>query len=238
MMGLVQAGLSHLVLFDIDGTLLWPNGAGALAMRLALDEVYGTAGALGQISMAGMTDRAIVGQALSGDGLSRDEIQAGWEYFGLALARHMAMTVVECDVYPCLGVLALLDALSARDDVLLGLVTGNLESTAPIKLRAAGIDPRLFCAGGYGSDDGDRDKLPAIAAQRAEALTGRPFTGRDIVVVGDTPADVACGRAVGARTVAVATGSPPLEALQAAAPDHLFRDLSNLASVLKVILSR
>ncbi len=76
-MGLVQAGLSHLVLFDIDGTLLWSDGAGALAMRRALDEVYGTDGALGRVFMAGMTDRAIVGQALSGGRLSRGEVQAG-----------------------------------------------------------------------------------------------------------------------------------------------------------------
>lgn len=229
--------MSTLVLFDIDGTLLWPNGAGALAMRRALTEVYGTAGALGQAIMVGMTDRAIVHQALTAGGLSPAEIQAHWERFTLALARHMVVTVVECDVRRCPGVLALLDALSAHDDVLLGLETGNLERTSPIKLRAVGIDPGLFRVGGYGSDDGDRNKLPAIAAQRAEALTGQRLAGRDIVVVGDTPADVACGKAVGARTVAVATGFSPLEMLQAAGPDYLLPDLSDLESALRAILS-
>jgi phosphoglycolate phosphatase len=229
--------MSRLVLFDIDGTLLWPNGAGALAMYRALTEVYGTAGALDHVYMAGMTDRAIIHQALTGGGLSPEAMQAHWESFSLAMARHLTATVVECGVRPCPGVPALLDALVARDDVLLGLVTGNLENTAPIKLRAAAIDPDLFRVGGYGSDASDRDRLPAIAARRAEALTGQRFSGRTIVVVGDTPADVACGKAVGARTVAVATGVPPIEALRAARPDVLLSDLSDLQRTLRVILS-
>jgi phosphoglycolate phosphatase-like HAD superfamily hydrolase len=227
----------NLVLFDIDGTLLWPDGVGALAMQRALDEVYGTSGTLDQVSMAGMTDRAIIHQALSGGGLSPGEVQNRWERFSLALARHIAVTLAERRMRLCPGVLALLAALSARDDVLLGLVTGNLENTAPIKLRAVGIDPGLFRVGGYGSDAADRDKLSAIAVQRAEALTGQRFAGPRIVVVGDTPADVACGKAVGARTVAVATGEPSREALQAAAPDVLLSDLSDLESALRAILA-
>lgn len=225
-----------LVLFDIDGTLLWPNGAGALAMKRSLIEVYGTAGTLDQIYMAGMTDRIIIQKALTGGGLSPEEIQEHWEAFTRAMARHMTGTVVERGVRACPGVPALLDALAALAGVLLGLVTGNLAHTAPIKLRAAGIDPDLFRVGGYGSDDADRNKLPSIAAQRAETLTGRRFSGSSIVVVGDTPADVACGRAVGARTVAVGTGVPPVEALRAANPDALLADFSDLERALRAIL--
>ena len=228
--------MTKLVLFDIDGTLLWTDGAGRLAIERALTEVYGTPGILGQIYMAGMTDRAIIHQALSGDGLSNKEIHAGWERFTQALARHMEVTVCERRVRLCPGVSALLAALAARDDVLLGLVTGNMENTAPIKLRAVGIDPGLFRVGGYGSDDSDRDKLPAIAAGQAEALTGERFGGDSIVVVGDTPADVACGKAVGARTVAVATGLVAVEALQAVNPDELLMDLSDLDGALRAIL--
>jgi phosphoglycolate phosphatase-like HAD superfamily hydrolase len=228
--------MTRLVLFDIDGTLLWPNGAGSLAMKRALTEIYGTPGALDQVSMAGMTDRGIIHQALSAAGFSPDEMQARWEPFARALARHMALTVVECQVSVCPGVPALLDALTARDDVLLGLVTGNMENTAPIKLRAAGVNPVLFRVGGYGSDDGDRNRLPAIAARRAQALTGQSFPGRSIVVVGDTPADVACGRSVGARTVAVATGVLPVKALQAADPDHLLLDFSDFEETMRAIL--
>jgi phosphoglycolate phosphatase-like HAD superfamily hydrolase len=227
--------MPKLILFDIDGTLLWSNGAGALALRRAMVEVYGTAGALEQIYLAGMTDRAIVQQAL--DDHNPQEIQAGWENFSLALARHMTQAVTERQVRACPGVLDLLSALHARQNVLLGLATGNLEITAPIKLRAAGIEPGPFRVGGYGSDDADRNKLPAIAAQRAEALTGARFAGHDIVIVGDTPADIACGKAVGARTVAVATGFPPPRVLQAAAPDALLPDLANLATALQTILA-
>lgn len=228
--------MQKLVLFDIDGTLLWPNGAGALAMDRALTEVYGTSGVLHRVSMVGMTDRAIIHQALTGGGLSPDDIRARWELFALTMARHMATTVIECQVQACPGVPALLKALNARERVLLGLVTGNLENTAPIKLRAAGIDPDLFRTGGFGSDASDRNELPAIAARRAEPLTGLLFQGQSIVVVGDTPADVACGKAVGARTVAVATGRPAIEALQAAHPDALLGDLSDLPRVLRAIL--
>jgi phosphoglycolate phosphatase-like HAD superfamily hydrolase len=148
----------------------------------------------------------------------------------------MEITVGERQVRLCPGVPELLKVLSARDDVMLGLVTGNLENTAPIKLRTVGIDPGLFRVGGYGSDDSDRNNLPAIAAQRAEALTGQRFGKGSIIVVGDTPADVACGRAVGARTVAVATGFLGSEALAAENPDVLLKDLSDLETALRAIL--
>lgn len=228
--------MSKLVLFDIDGTLLWPNGAGALAMEWALTEVFGTPGVLRQISMVGATDRSILDQALAGVGLSPREIQTRWEPFTQALARHMVTAVLERQPATCPGVPALLDVLVARDDVLLGLVTGNLETTASIKLQAVGIDVGLFRVGAFGSDHSDRNRLPAIASRRARALTGRRFQGDSIVVLGDTPADVASGRAVGARTVAVATGLSPIEALQAAHPDELLPDFSDLDDTLAAIL--
>jgi phosphoglycolate phosphatase-like HAD superfamily hydrolase len=228
--------MSRLVLFDIDGTLLWPNGSGALAMERALTEVYGTSGVLHQVSMVGATDHSIVHQALTGAGLSPTDIQPRWEPFTLALERHMATAVLERQLTPCPGVPALLDALVARDDVLLGLVTGNLETTAPIKLQAVGIDAGLFRVGGFGSDHSDRTRLPAIAARRARTLTGQRFQGRSITVIGDTPADVASGRVVGARTVAVATGLSPIEALQAAHPDELLPDFGDLEHALAAIL--
>jgi phosphoglycolate phosphatase len=229
--------MTRLVLFDIDGTLVWPNGAGALAMQRALEEVFGTSGGLEDVAMVGMTDRSIIQQALAGSGLSAADIQARWEAFAQALERHMESTVIERQLRACPGAIALLEALAAREDVLLGLVTGNLENTAPIKLRAAGIDPVIFRVGGFGSDHGDRNELPAIAARRAEMLTGETFAGQDIVVVGDTPADVACGKAVGGCTVAVATGSLPRDRLVAARPDYLFPDLTDGEAVIRAILA-
>jgi phosphoglycolate phosphatase len=229
--------MTRLVLFDIDGTLVWPNGAGALAMQRALEEVFGTSGGLEDVAMVGMTDRSIIQQALAGSGLSAADIQARWEAFAQALGRHMESTVIERQLRACPGAIALLEALAAREDVLLGLVTGNLENTAPIKLRAAGIDPVIFRVGGFGSDHGDRNELPAIAARRAAMLTGETFAGQNIVVVGDTPADVACGKAVGGCTVAVATGSLPRDRLVAARPDYLFPDLTDGEAVISAILA-
>ena len=225
----------RLILFDIDGTLLWSNGAGGLAMQRALTEVYGSSGILSQMSLAGMTDRSIVDAALSGAEFSAHDIRAGWDRFSDALAHHMARTVKERQVHPCPGVLSLLDTLGARDDVVLGLETGNLVTTARIKLRAAGINPDVFRVGGFGSDDGDRNNLPSIAAHRAESLMGQRFQGRSIVVVGDTPADVACGKAVGARTVAVSTGIPTYSELLQSSPDVLLRDLADLEAAVAAL---
>jgi len=134
-------------------------------------------------------------------------------------------------------VLPLLNTLTAQEGIVLGLVTGNLQVTAPIKLQAVGIAPSWFQVGGYGSDDQDRDKLPAIAARRAQTLTGHSFVGRQIVVIGDTPADVACGKAVGARTIGVLTGALANDRLEAAEPDHLLPDFSDLDHTLKTILA-
>lgn len=226
----------RLILFDIDGTLLWSNGAGGLAMHRALVDVYGGSGVLATMSLAGMTDRSIIHTALTDAGFSPHEVHAAWESFAAALARHMLSTVQERPVQPCPGVLRLLDTLAARDDVVLGLETGNLATTASIKLRAAGIDPDLFRVGGFGSDDGDRNRLPSIAARRAETLFGRKFRGTSVVVVGDTPADVDCGKAVGARTVAVSTGIPTADELLQADPDVLLPDFCDLEASMAALL--
>src|SRR4029077_4210425 len=107
------------------------------------------------------------------------------------------------------GVAALLTALEGHESAgraVVGLLTGNLKAGADLKLRAAGVEPGRFAVGAYGSDSGRRAELPPIAARRAAELTGNSFRGADLVIIGDTPDDVACGRPIGARSVAVATG--------------------------------
>src|SRR6185503_16464363 len=105
------------------------------------------------------------------------------------------------------GICELLDALDARDDIVIGLLTGNLAAGARAKLEAAGIDPARFKVGAYGSDHELRGELPAVARQRARLDLAVDVAGGDVVVIGDTPADIQCGRGIGARAVAVATGS-------------------------------
>jgi phosphoglycolate phosphatase-like HAD superfamily hydrolase len=135
------------------------------------------------------------------------------------------------------GVRELLDALDERDDVIVGLLTGNLEEGARAKLRSAGIDPGRFVVGAYGSDHEERGALPAVAQQRAREQLGIHITGTDVVVIGDTPADIHCGRGVGARAIAVATGQYSVSELWEHTPAAVFADLSPTGDVIRVILA-
>ena len=134
------------------------------------------------------------------------------------------------------GVIALLDRLEQEAGVLLGLLTGNIAPGAALKLRAGKIDPARFRVGAYGSDSAHRPELPPIAAARAEPLFGRRPVGEEIVIIGDTPSDVTCGRPVGARAIAVATGSYRRGELVAAGAAAAFEDLSPTDAVLEAIL--
>jgi phosphoglycolate phosphatase-like HAD superfamily hydrolase len=138
-------------------------------------------------------------------------------------------------VYP--GIEELLLALEAREDTLVGLLTGNLAEGAKLKLSAAGIDPARFRVGAYGSDSAVRAELPAIAAERAIPWFGRRPDGKAIVIIGDTPADMTCGNGVGARAIGVATGRHPVHELLTAGGDAAFEDLADTESVLKAIYS-
>jgi phosphoglycolate phosphatase-like HAD superfamily hydrolase len=130
-----------------------------------------------------------------------------------------------------------LEPHEAGGRAIVGLLTGNLVGGAELKLRSAGIDPARFAVGAYGSDSGKRSDLPAIAAERAERRAGRRFAGDDIVIIGDTPDDVACGKPVGARAVAVATGYYDVAALRAAGAAHVFEHLGDTARVLHALLA-
>ena len=138
------------------------------------------------------------------------------------------------------GVAMLLTALEAHESAgraMVGLLTGNVKPGADLKLRAAGVEPGRFAIGAYGSDSGRRAELPPIAAQRATDLVRRPFAGADVVIIGDTPDDVACGRPIGARSVAVATGFYDASALRAAGATYVFESLADTAAVLAALLS-
>ena len=194
-------------LFDIDGTLLWTKGAGKRAMERALAANIGTSGPAGH-RYDGKTDRQIVREAMRLEGFSDAEVDARMER---VLASYLAELVVELDrddhgVALLPGVPALLDALEARDDVVLGLLTGNVLSGAAQKLRVVGIDVGRFRVGAFGSDGEHRHDLPAIARERASAHVGVDVAGGACVIIGDTPSDVACGKGIGARAIAVATG--------------------------------
>jgi phosphoglycolate phosphatase-like HAD superfamily hydrolase len=226
----------RLVLFDIDGTLLSSSGAGRRAMHRAFLDVYGTAGPIDAYDFHGKTDLQIVRDLLGADGLAGDAIAAGEESFFARYLDHLETEIGDGSgvaLYP--GVARLVEALAGEPGCLVGLLTGNVEGGARVKLRSTGLWPR-FRLGAYGSDDADRTCLPAVAARRAEALVGRPFRGRELVIVGDTPLDVGCARAFGAVAVGVATGRHTIDDLTACRADHVFPDLSDTERVLAVLL--
>jgi phosphoglycolate phosphatase len=198
----------HLVLFDIDGTLLNSGGCGRAATRLAIQDVFGTIGRLDDISFAGKTDWEILNEALAPVGIPAADIQAQIVPYNQTVAGH-----------------------------LLGLVTGNMAGLVPVKLRAAGYNPDDFKVGAYGSEGWLRSMLPPLALRRARGYAGVDFPGDRIVIIGDTPGDILCAQSVQGRTIAVATGPYSVAELQSHGPTHVFENLSDQAAVLAAILS-
>lgn len=228
--------MRRLVLFDIDGTLLSSGGAGKRAFADALVEVFGTAGPVDAYSMAGRTDPQIARELLTAAGVEASRIEAALDGLWRVYVRNLEREIAGTEVHTFPGVHALVERVEAAGNgVLPGLLTGNVAEGARLKLERAGIGFARFRVGAFGSDHADRPELPAVAVARAEALTGHRYRGKEIVVVGDTPLDVACGRHLGVRTIAVATGGHPREELAACDPDHLFDDLADTARVWEAI---
>jgi phosphoglycolate phosphatase len=150
------------------------------------------------------------------------------------LARELEQSAGRITVMP--GIHPLLERLETKAEVVLGLLTGNMADGATLKLRAAGLDPARFRVGAYGSDSARRPDLPPIAARRAEPYFGRVPSGSDVVIIGDTPADIACAGCISARAIGVATGAYSVSDLAACSPHAVFHDLSDTDRVLEAIL--
>jgi len=226
----------RLVLFDIDGTLLHSHGAGRRAMEAALLETFGTKGSPAY-RYDGKTDKQIVRDLMREEGFPDATINARMPHvldtYVAGLQREIASPHTRVEAIT--GVMPLLDALVHRSHCIVGLLTGNLEPGAQHKLTAAGIDFGRFALGAYGSDHEIRAELPAIAQQRAREVLGLAIEGSAMVIVGDTPSDIACGRPIGARAIAVATGHYTVESLSEHAPDAVFNDLGDTEAVLRAI---
>lgn len=225
----------RLVLFDVDGTLLSAGGVSARALQAALEETFGTGGRVEGYDYSGKTDPQIVRELMREKGFDDVAIDAR---LALALERYrgrLAEWLSAADVRAKPGIILLLEALAARADVVLGLLTGNIEPCARLKLEPIGAN-RFFGFGAFGSDNEDRYQLPALALERALAATGVAFSGSETVIVGDSVHDVLCGRAIGVRAVAVATGKTPPERLAEAGPDALVPDFRETAAGLRAIL--
>jgi phosphoglycolate phosphatase-like HAD superfamily hydrolase len=231
-----------LILFDIDGTLLWTDGAGRRAIHRALLDEAGTAGPIDTYRFDGKTDPQIVRELLTLAGHpeadAEHRITAVCRRYVEVLAGELERAPNASRLMP--GIAALLTALEefeGQGRAMVGLLTGNVKPGAELKLRSAGVDPARFAVGAYGSDAERRAALPPIAAERAGELAGRSFMGADVVIVGDTPDDVACGRPFGARAVAVATGFYDVGALRATGAAHVFQALDDTPAVLDALLA-
>lgn len=218
-----MAGERIAILFDIDGTLITSGGAGATSWRMAFDELYGMRADISQITDIGMTDPA-VGRETFQSVLHREPSEAEFEQLLDRRLYYLRQAVASSTGYRVLpGVATLLPRL-LQQGFLLGLVTGNLEAAAHVKLHRGGLN-RYFAFGGYGSDAADRGDLTKIAVERAQLVYGGPLSRNQCVAVGDTPHDVAGAHAAGIACIAVASSHFSVDQLHASGADYVIASL-------------
>ena len=228
-----------LVLFDVDGTLVDTAGAGRRAIESAFEQVHAVdpgAPRRDGVRYAGMTDPIIfrdLGRAL---GVGEQQLRERWtqllDAYLEALEEEMGRDDPRRRALP--GVQELLETLSVRPGVYLGLLTGNLEAGARIKLAPFGLNP-YFLGGGFASDHAERPEIARMACQKLSRSLEIEFPAARVVVVGDTEHDVACAHANGFRAVAVESGWVPREDLEKSGPDALFDDLSDLPATMRAL---
>jgi len=240
--------VTHTILFDVDHTLLYTGGAGGLAMGRAFQQLHGIENAFQNIEATGRTDWSIFKRGLQTHDLFDDaqDFDDALAAFIDAYVGQLATTLREAPGYVEPGIPELLDALAARDDVRLGLATGNFRRTCLLKLEYYELNAHLS-EGGFGEDAENRGDMVTRAIERV--ASGLPASDRsahgdnasngsrpnEIWIVGDTPRDVEAARANGVRSLAVATGESTAGELRAAGADVALKDLSNTEEVLSVL---
>lgn len=226
----------RVLLFDIDGTLIRaarrPEYRGL--MRGMLTEIFGTCGRISEVDFAGRTDLSIYREALECEGISMEVIRERLpliEKQMVDILHSLAQTGTV--FYLCKGVRELLNAIQREEAKFIpSLLTGNVESLAEAKLRHVDIWHYFKGRGAFGSDDENRDHLPAIAAERLREHSGIEMTPEQFIIIGDTPRDIACARHFGAKVVAVATGIHSVAQLSACEPDVVLEDLNDTEQVM------
>lgn len=224
-----------LLLFDIDGTLIHTGGAGTRGMTRAFESVFQVPNAFEGILMPGRTDPRILADTLARRGINANAatIQRFRERYQLDLVEELRQSSPRrALVMP--GVRELLDALRPRPDVFLALLTGNYSEAARVKLDHFGLWEYFRC-GAFGEDAHERSDLVAVAVERARSAGWRGVAPGDVLVVGDTPLDVACALTAGVRPIAVATGGYAAGVLQASGAEAVFEDLSDTRTFLRLV---
>ena len=224
--------LKKVLLFDIDGTLVLSGGAGLRAMSRAFERVYGVADALKNLNLAGRTDSSIIEDALRASDLQAD---------GLDEFKSVYFELIEEEIRRPLpgkrvmsGVETLIPELAGRPHLALGLLTGNWEMSGRIKLAHFGLSG-YFPFGAFADDSGQRDRLLPFALRRAERLSGERIRPQQAIIIGDTPADILCGKPHGAVTVGIGAAHYSIDQLREYEPDALFESLEPTAELLDLL---
>jgi len=222
-------------LFDIDGTLVLTGGAGVRAMTLAFDELFSVRDAFRGIPMPGRTDAGILTDAAAAHGIPAESpVLARFPHVYVEhLSRELEKPGPRKGVMP--GIRPLLETLAAREDVHLALLTGNYETAAQLKLQYFDLW-QYFRGGAFGDDAPDRNRLLPRAVAHVASCGGPAVAACEAIVIGDTPLDVACARASGARAIAVATGSHSVDELRASGADEVFPDLGDTPAVIRALI--
>ncbi len=220
------------LLFDIDSTLIDSGGAGQRSLNLAFEEMFSVRDAFGTVSMAGKTDSQILKEAFALHGI--EPINGVVPEFYHTYVRHLREQIGIGKGHVKPGMREALEILKDREEYVLGLLTGNIEQGALIKLEHFGLRS-YFVAGAFGSDAEDRNRLLPIAVEKLFRAKSVPVQFSDCVVIGDTPRDVECARPYGAFSVGVATGPYSCAELSAAGADAVFEDLSDTKGFLSVL---
>ena len=227
----IYNGIMKAILFDIDGTLITTRGAGRAALLKALEAAFGCSDH-GEISMSGRTDRAIARELFRVNGL--EDSDSNWQTLKEHYLERLPGTVASCEGAVLPGIHGLLEEISQRAEILVGLLTGNSQQGAQIKLEHFDIWQH-FSFGGYGEFHLERNDVAVDAL--AEVHQRADIPPEDVVVIGDTPRDVQCARHIGAKAIAVLTGWNSREELEASQPDELFEDLTDTNDVLRKTLN-
>lgn len=227
--------MPRLILFDIDETMITSGGSGRKALERAMREVFYRTISFEGYSLSGKTDPQICLEVLSAHGYAAEEVKAVlprlFEVY-LPILEEEVQRTREAHIHA--GVEELLGALQARSDAYMGLLTGNIEAGARLKLHRFGLNG-FFEFGAFGCDSADRMALPAVAHERANKHFGKDFTVEDMVIIGDARNDVLCAKGYGTTSIAVCTGKTLKEELAELQPDFLFDSLSNTHDVLQAI---
>lgn len=226
--------MKHLLLWDIDGTLIASGGAGMRALQRALHDVFGLEGSLADIDFGGRTDTWIMREVFRKFSLPATPGNLSRYFEGYVAALPAELANPHARVLP--GVREILRAAATHGGFAQGLLTGNMRRGAEVKLAHHGLWDH-FAFGAFADDSEHRNELGPHAVRRALERHGVNFAADDVWIIGDTPHDIACGKAIGARTLAVGTGGSTVEQLRAQAPTAVLADLADTAAVLRLLES-